>query len=90
MSKFTLLEVSGESCANCYTLLPVVRKLAGERGIGVEHLEVTPENAARVQALAVDRVPTLIVLRDGAEVARCTGFQPEEILSLWLDAKLEA
>ena len=46
--------------------------------------------SSRVQALAVDRVPTLIVLKDGAEMARCTGFQPEEILSLWLDAKLEA
>ena len=89
MSKFTLLAVSGESCANCYTLLPVVRKLAAERGMDVEHLEVSPENAARVQALAIDRVPTLIVLRDGAEAARCTGYQPEEILSLWLDAKTE-
>ena len=64
--------------------------MAGERGIEVEHLEVTPQDGARVHPLAVDRVPTLIVLRDGAEVARCTGFQPEEILSLWLDAKLEA
>ncbi len=89
MAKFTLLEVSGESCANCLTLLPVVNRLARERGIPVEHLEVNEQNADRVRALSVDRVPTLIVLRDGAEIARCTGYQPEEILSLWLDAKLE-
>ena len=24
---------------------------------------------------------------DGAEIARCTGYQPEEILEVWLDAK---
>ena len=83
-----LLEVSGESCANCFTLLPVVRRLAAARGIPVVHLEVNEQTADRVRALAVDRVPTLIVFRDGKEIARCTGYQPEEILELWLDAKL--
>ena len=83
-----LLEVSGESCANCFTLLPVVRRLAAARGIPVEHLEVNEQSADRVRSLAVDRVPTLIVFRDGKEIARCTGYQPEEILELWLDAKL--
>ncbi len=89
MAKYTLLEVSGESCANCLTLLPVVHRIAKARGIEVEHLEVNEGSAERVQALCIDRVPTLIVFRDGEEVARCTGYQPEEILELWLDAKTE-
>ena len=88
MAKFSLLEVSGESCANCLTLLPLVNRLACERGLPVEHLEVNGENAARVRELCIDRVPTLIVFRDGGEIARCTGYQPEEILELWLDAKI--
>ena len=49
MVKFSLLEVSGESCANCLTLLPVVNRLARERGLPVEHLEVNGENTARVR-----------------------------------------
>ncbi len=85
---YELLEVSGEGCANCLSLLPVVRRLAAARGIPVGHLEVNEENAERVRALEIVRVPTLIVFRDGQEIARCTGFQPEEILELWLDAKL--
>ena len=88
MAKFSLLEVSGESCANCLTLLPVVNRLARERGLPVEHLEVNEENAARVRERCSDRIPPLIVCRDGGETARCTGFQPEEILELWLDAKI--
>ena len=88
MAKYTILEVSGESCANCLTLLPVVSRIAGARGIPVEHLEANEQNVQRVQALGIDRVPTLIVFRDGREIARCTGYQPEEILELWLDAKL--
>lgn len=87
MAKYTILEVSGESCANCLTLLPVVNRIAGARGIPVEHLEANEQNVQRVQALGIDRVPTLIVYRDGEEIARCTGYQPEEILELWLDAK---
>lgn len=88
MSRYTLLEVSGESCANCYTMLPVVRELAAERGVSVEHLEVSPENADEVKKYGIERVPTLIVFRGDEEVARCAGYQPKEILSLWLDAKL--
>ena len=89
MAKYSLLEVSGESCANCLTLLPIVNRLAAARGLEVGHLEVNEANAQRVRSLQVDRVPTLIVFRDGKEVARCTGYQPEEILELWLDAKIQ-
>lgn len=89
MAKYSLLEVSGESCANCLTLLPLVNRLAAARGLEVGHLEVNEANAQRVRSLQVDRVPTLIVLKDGKEVARCTGYQPEEILELWLDAKIQ-
>ena len=88
MAKFSLLEVSGEGCANCLTLMPVVSRLAAQRSIPVEHLEADENSAARVQELRIDRVPTLIVMKDGQEIARCTGYQPEEILELWLDAKL--
>ena len=87
--KYELLEVSGESCANCFTLLPIVNRLAAARGIPVRHLEVTEETAAEVRALYIERVPTLIVFKKGKEIARCTGYQPEEILEAWLDAKLE-
>ena len=89
MANIELLEVSGESCANCLTLLPLVNRLAAARGLEVGHLEVNEANAQRVRSLQVDRVPTLIVFRDGKEVARCTGYQPEEILELWLDAKIQ-
>lgn len=89
MSKFEIVEVSGESCANCFTLMPILHKLAVERNIPLTHVEAGADTAEEVQQLNIERVPTVIVRRDGEEVARCTGFQPEEILSLWLDAKTE-
>ena len=29
------------------------------------------------------------MIKEGREIARCTGYQPEEILEVWLDAKLD-
>ncbi len=87
--KTEILEVSGEGCANCISLMPVLARLAREKGVPLRHLEVNEENRAEVERLRIERVPTVLVLRDGEPVARCTGYQPEEILDVWLDAKLE-
>ena len=84
-----LMEVSGESCANCFSLLPILNRLAAEKKVPLRHLEVTEENLGEVRKYEIDRVPTVLVLKDGEVTARCTGYQPEEILSLWLDAKIE-
>ena len=32
---------------------------------------------------------TILLVEDGEIFARCAGFQPEEILELWIDAKVE-
>ncbi len=87
--KIEIIEVSGEGCANCFTLLPVLSKLAAERELPLRHVEVTEKNGAEVRRLGIERVPTVILMGDGAEIARCAGFQPEEILEVWLDAKIE-
>ena len=87
--KIEILEVSGESCANCLTLLPVLKKIAEEKHLLLRHLEVNEANLREVQALEVERVPTVILLKDGTPFARCTGFQPEEILEVWIEAKIQ-
>lgn len=89
MNEFEILEVSGESCANCFTLMPILHKLAAERNIPLRHIEAGEDTQELLQSLQIERVPTVIVKKNGREIARCTGYQPEEILSLWLDAKLE-
>lgn len=87
--KIEILEVSGESCANCLTLLPVLKKIADAKKLPLRHLEVNEANMREVRSLEIERVPTVILLKDGAPFARCTGFQPEEILEVWIDAKIE-
>jgi thioredoxin 1 len=85
-----LVEVSGESCANCLTLMPILKEICDKRGdIRLVHVEADYSTMPLMEAWDVEKVPTILLFDDGEVFARCAGFQPEEILELWLDAKIE-
>ncbi len=84
------VEVSGESCANCLTLMPILEELCSARGdIRLVHVEADYTTLPLMEVWEVVKVPTILLVEDGEIFARCTGFQPEEILEIWLDAKIE-
>ncbi|MBQ8295204.1 MAG: thioredoxin family protein [Clostridia bacterium] len=84
------VEISGESCANCLTLMPILKDLCEARGdVRLVHIEADYSTLQLMEALEVEKVPTILLVEDGEIFARCSGFQPEEILELWLDAKIE-
>ena len=84
------VEISGESCANCFTLMPVLKGLIEARtDIKLVHVEADFTTIALMEEWEVEKVPTILLMDDGEIFARCTGFQPEEILEIWLDAKIE-
>ena len=87
---FCVVEISGESCANCLTLMPLVNTLVGDRDdCRAVHIEADESTTWFMEKYEVDRVPTLLLTDDGVVFARVSGFQPEEILEIWLDAKIE-
>ena len=84
------VEISGESCANCLTLMPILKGICDARGdIRLVHVEADYTTIALMETLQVEKVPTILLMDDGEIFARCSGFQPEEILEIWLDAKIE-
>ncbi len=84
------VEVSGESCANCLTLAPVLKSISDARGdLRLVHVEADYDTTALMEEWGVSRVPTVLLMDDGEIFARCSGFQPEEILEIWIDAKIE-
>ena len=86
----SVVEVSGEGCANCISLLPILNKLVGARtDCELHHIEVSEETMPLVEKFEVVAVPTILIMYDQEVVSKCRGFQPEEILELWLDAKIE-
>lgn len=84
------VEISGESCANCLTLMPILKSLCEARGdIRLVHVEADYTTTALMEAWEVEKIPTILLMENGEIFARCSGFQPEEILELWMDAKIE-
>ena len=84
------VEISGESCANCLTLMPILQELVSARDdIKLVHIEADYSTTELMEEWEVMKVPTILLMEDGEIFARCAGFQPEEILEIWLDAKLE-
>ncbi len=84
------VEVTGESCASCLTLAPVLKEVIAKRDdIRLDEVEVKEENRDLIEEWGVDRIPTTLLLDDGVPFARCHGFQPDEILEIWIDTKLE-
>ena len=84
------VEISGESCANCLTLMPILQEHCSARSdVRLVHVEADYSTTELMEELEVVKVPTILLMDDGEIFARCSGFQPEEILEIWLDAKLE-
>ncbi|MBQ7323769.1 MAG: thioredoxin family protein [Clostridia bacterium] len=84
------VEVSGEDCANCLTLMPILKEICDSRGdLRLVHVEATAQILTLLDAWKIEKVPTILLMDDGEIFARCHGYQPEEILELWIDAKME-
>ncbi len=84
------VEVSGESCANCFSLMPVLKDIIDARDdIRLVHVEADFNTVELMEEWDVVKVPTVLLMEDGEIFARCSGYQPEEILEIWIDAKIE-
>lgn len=85
-----MVEISGESCANCLTLMPILKELCAQRGdVKLVHIEADYSTTELMEEWEVTKVPTILLMENGEIFARCAGYQPEEILELWLDSKIE-
>lgn len=90
MKGICAVEISGESCANCLSLLPVLTSVIKDRtDIKLVHIEADESTVQFMHDYDVRQVPTILLMDNGVVFARAVGFQPEEILELWLDAKIE-
>lgn len=84
-----VLEVSGEGCANCISLMNMLSVVIGDRtDVELVHFELDEDSKSFIERYSIDRVPTVLLLDNGVEIARVKGFQPEEVFEVWLDYKL--
>ncbi|TWB63689.1 thioredoxin family protein [Nitrospirillum viridazoti] len=82
-----LLDLWADWCAPCHALMPTVERLAKAYGTALTVAQMDMDaNKPFWDRLAVRGIPTLLLFRDGGEVARITGVHPYGKLVAWLDA----
>lgn len=68
-------------CPPCKKIAPVVNAVSNRLNIEVRHIDVdTQTGLALAKKLQIDRVPTLIMLKNGSEVCRVLGAIDENEL----------
>jgi thioredoxin 2 len=84
-----LVDFWAEWCGPCRMMSPVLDRLAEERAttlqVGKVNTDEQPDIAARFN---IRSIPTLILFRDGKEVARQSGAVNGSALARWVDGAL--
>lgn len=87
---FTVIEVQGDSCANCITMMPIIRTIANRRDdLTVLTLPLNEETRPVLEKYEITSIPTTLLLYNDTLLGKVSGMQPVEILEFWIDSKIE-
>lgn len=87
---FTIVEVQADSCANCITMMPIIRTIANRRDdLTVLSLPLNNSTKEVLEKYEILSVPTTLLLYNDELLGKVSGLQPEEILEIWIDSKIE-
>jgi thioredoxin 2 len=76
-------------CGPCRMMAPVLERIAAQRATGLQVAKVNTDEQPQLAArFAIRSIPTLILYREGRELARQSGAVDAATLSRWLDRAL--
>lgn len=82
-----LIEISGEGCDACLAVLPNCGQVA--KDFDLKFIKINIQDCPEViEKFQISKIPSIVICEDGREIAKCSGYQPLEILQLWVQAKL--
>ncbi len=80
-----LVDLWAPWCRPCLMVAPWLEKLAGEFAGTLKVVKVNVDDNPRTQArFGAQSIPTMVLLRDGAEVSRQVGAAPLPVLRNWV------
>lgn len=83
-----LVEIGGSACAGCHQLMPAARQVANTYNIPFYYFDAD-EAQELISRWNVKSVPSLFLVDGGQPFAEAHGYQPQEILDIWIEYKLE-
>lgn len=88
MNNFKMVLLDQLSCANCYALQHELKPICEEKGI--EFILITDSNIDSdfIKQYEVVSYPTGLLFNGDKFLGKFKGYQPKEIMEIWLDTKL--
>jgi thioredoxin 1 len=84
-----LVDFWAEWCVPCHMVSPVVEEIGQEKGDGLKIAKLNiDENPQATRTYGVMSIPSLILFKGGAEVARVIGAKPKDAILRDLDPHL--
>jgi len=83
-----LVEFYADWCPPCQKIKPVVDKVSQDLGVIVKKVDIDLDTKT-ADAFDVDRIPTLILIKDGQIVLKIIGFVDEQTLKSQLKPHLK-
>jgi len=81
---FVLVDFYADWCGPCRMMHPVLEEVSTERS-NIKIMQVNVDDASNTaKEYGVMSIPTLILFKDGMEVAKKIGFIPKEQLLDWI------
>ncbi len=82
-----LMLVSGNGCASCVSMLDIASNLAKKHNLDFIHHELEDDDKI-VEKYGINKVPSVLLTDGDKLIAMVGGFQPYEILDMWIDYKI--
>ena len=86
-SKPVLVDFWAEWCGPCRQLSPIIEELSGEKSDTLDVVKVNIDQNPEIPTkLGVRGIPTLMIFKDGEQVATKVGAMPKSALLDWVDS----
>ena len=82
--------VTGEGCVSCYSMINLINDISLKfKDINFYNLEVEDKYLEFLNNYNVRTIPSLLIIKNNELISSCHGYQPEEILEIYLESKIE-
>lgn len=85
-----ILLLSGQGCANCVSMFPIVNKLVENYPEIMLHIVETDESYSDlIDEYDIEKIPSILLFEKGHLIAKVGGYQPYEIFELYCKDKFK-